>query len=91
LKNIGHQTATIVPGNAHDYIDFGQTANALIASANVISLPAMATITLMAYGTAPTAITLHDSYLEDWDTSRYPGYTDGSATGAGWMVISQTG
>ena len=91
IKNIGHQTATIYAGHVQEHIDFGQTSNAFISSANVISLPAMAAITIMAYGDAnETKINLHE-LLDGYDTNNYAGYDEGAASGEGWLVISQTG
>jgi len=92
LKNIGHQTATIYAGAVNEHIDFGQTSNAFISSANVISLPAMAAITLMAYGDdSDSQIHLDDvNILDAYDSANYPNW-DGSASGEGWLVISQTG
>jgi len=91
LKNIGHQTATIYSGHVQEHIDFGQTSNAFISAANTISLPAMATITIMAYGDAnETHIKLQD-ILDGYDTNNYSNYDEGAATGEGWLVISQTG
>ena len=91
IKNIGHQTATIYTGHVQEHIDFGQTSNAFISSANVISLPAMAAITLMAYGDDSDSQIKLQEILDGYDTNNYAGYDEGAATGEGWLVISQTG
>ena len=75
LKNPTTSSAIISPQSG-DEIDFGQTTNALVTSANVITLGQLDCITLMCY--------------KSWDKNNLTDGNGLGATQSGWFVVHQT-
>jgi len=75
LKNPTSASAIISPQSG-DEIDFGSTNNAMVTSANVITLTSASCITLMAYS--------------GWDKNNLTDSNGLGATQSGWFVVNQT-
>ena len=75
LKNPTSVSAIISPQSG-DEIDFGSTNNAMIGSANVLTLPSAGCVTLMCYS--------------GWDKNNLTDSNGLGVTQSGWFVVNQT-